>query len=424
MNQGACEALWDCPAYRNAVEQFTAAAARAGVDPNVVSRLRVPDRSVIVSVPVRLDSGEVRTFLGFRVQHNGALGPFKGGIRYHPGVSLGETAALAMLMTWKCAVAGLPLGGAKGAVACSPRELSRRELQSLTRRFTAELVHVIGPDRDIPAPDMGTNDQVMAWVMDTYSQQMGRSVPGVVTGKPLIIGGSLGRPEATGRGVVLAARRAADKAGIPLGPGSTFAVQGFGNVGAAAAATVEETGGRVVAVSTSRGGVADPRGLPVARLRRWYAEHGSLEGFPAGDAVTNDEVLEFPCDVLIPAATAGAIHAGNADRLGCRMVAEGANGPTTMEADRILASRGVMVVPDIVANAGGVVVSYFEWVQDLQNFFWDLKEVREQLRRMITASVDAVWDEARRLGETLRTAALIRGIRTVAEAMLSRGLYP
>jgi glutamate dehydrogenase (NAD(P)+) len=424
MNQSRCDTLWSCPAYLNAVAQFEEAADRIQLDSNINVRLKVPDRAMIVCIPVRMDTGEVRTFTGYRVQHNDTLGPFKGGIRYHPDVTLGESASMAMLMTWKCSLVGLPLGGAKGGVACNPHELSHHELQRLTRRFTAELVNMIGPERDIPAPDMGTDSRVMAWIMDTYSQQKGYAVPGVVTGKPLVVGGSLGRREATGRGVVHSVAKAAEKMGIQIGSETTFVIQGFGNVGSVSAHYINELGGKILAASTSKGGVYNSGGLDPTDLDRCYQENGSFDCFTDGDQLSNSEMLEIACDVLVPAAVAGVIHRKNAGKIQCRILAEGANGPTTVEADRLLHDRGVLVVPDILANAGGVIVSYFEWIQGLQNFFWDIDEVFSQLKKIITRSFDEVYQISREEKVSMRMAAMIKGIRKLSQAMLARGLYP
>ncbi len=424
MEMKACHTIWECPVYQNVTKQFFEVAQRIDLDPNVVNRLQVPDRSMIVSIPVRMDNGDVKIFAGYRVQHNDVLGPFKGGIRYHPDVTIGETAALAMLMTWKCALVGLPLGGAKGGVTVDPHELSRKELQHLTRRFTVELVNVIGPDKDIPAPDMGTNEQVMAWLMDTYSQQKGHAVPGVVTGKPLVVGGSQGRTEATGRGVVYTVVKALEKMNRRIDEPVTFAIQGFGNVGANAARTIAEMGGTLVAVSTSKGGIHNPDGLHYEDLLNCYRENGNFRCFSEGEQITNEELLAVPCDVLIPAAVSGSIHEKNADRVRAKLVAEGANGPVTIEADRILNGKGIFVIPDILANSGGVIVSYFEWVQDLQNFFWEIDEILMQLKRIITHAFDEVYNIAESEKISMRTAALIKGINKVSAAMLARGLYP
>ena len=365
---------WQCPASELAMRQFDVASVKLNLDPNVAVRLRRPDRAMIVSVPTRMDDGRVHVFTGYRVQHNDVLGPFKGGIRYHPEVSLGEVSALAMWMTWKCSLVGLPLGGAKGGVACDPAELSRDELQSLTRRYTAEILNFIGPEVDVPAPDMGTNEQVMAWIMDTYSQHKGHAVPEVVTGKPVAIGGTHGRREATGRGVVYMITEAANYLGIGI-TGCTAVVQGFGNVGSVVTQELARLGVRVVGVSDRTGGYFDAKGLPVEKLLEVADKNHSLEGCTYGEKITNEEILELKCDILVPAALEMQITKENAGRLQCRILAEGANGPTTLEADSILAQNNVFVIPDILANAGGVVVSYFEWVQDLQNFFWKSKLV-------------------------------------------------
>ena len=410
------------PAHELAIKQFDMAAAKLELDPNVAVRLRRPDRAMIVSVPTRMDDGRVHVFTGYRVQHNDVLGPFKGGIRYHPEVSLGEVSALAMWMTWKCSLVGLPLGGAKGGVACDPAELSRNELQSLTRRYTAEILNFIGPEVDVPAPDMGTNEQVMAWIMDTYSQHKGHAVPEVVTGKPVAIGGTLGRREATGRGVVYTVLEAAKHLGMDL-TGCTAAVQGFGNVGSVVTKELAQLGVKVIAVSDRTGGYFDPQGLPVDKLLEVADRNHSLEGFPYGQKISNAELLEVKCDILVPAALEMQITEENAGRLQCRILAEGANGPTTLTADAILAQNNVFVIPDILANAGGVIVSYFEWVQDLQNFFWTEDEVNIKLRDMLTKSFHEVLHMSVKHKVDMRLAALMIGIDRVAKAMLWRGLY-
>ena len=406
-----------------ALHQLDGAAARLRLDPAIHARLRHCQRELTVHFPVRMDDGTVRIFAGYRVQHSLARGPAKGGLRYSTGVSLDEVRALAMWMTWKCAVVGLPYGGAKGGVLCDPKALSAGELERLTRRFATELSILVSPDKDIPATDMGTDAQVMAWFMDTYSMHQGHSEPGVVTGKPVSIGGSEGRLEATGRGVAYCARWAAERLGWPLA-GSTVAVQGFGNVGSVAARLLHEFGCKVVAVSDVRGGVYNPMGLDVRALRLYQQEHGQVGGFPGTEAVTNAELLELPCDVLVPAAIEGQITEANAGRLRCKLIAEGANGPTTPEADAILAERGVMVLPDILCNAGGVIVSYFEWVQDLQQFFWAEDEVTTRLRRILGRAFDMLWERAETADETLRAAALDLAVSRVAEALTVRGLYP
>jgi len=417
--------LWQSPFFDNALRQFLTAAEVMNLDPNITERLRQPARALVVSVPVRMDDGCVRAYQGFRVQHSDTLGPCKGGIRFHPDVSLGDAAALAMLMTWKCALMGLPLGGAKGGLRIDPTVLSRTELQRATRRFTIELINMIGPDRDIPAPDLGANEQVMAWIMDTYSKQVGATRPGVVTGKPITVGGSLFRHEATGRGVVFCVAKAAAESGIHVGEGTTFAIQGFGNVGAIAAKAMVEMGCRCIAVTTSRGGIVDRKGLSLDTLYACYRERGKLvPEVTGGDAITNDELLGLECDVLILAAQANQVTAENASKLRCRILAEGANGPVTNEADPILSEMGILVIPDILANAGGVTVSYFEWVQDLQHFFWDADEIEQRLKKILFQTFDETVALARKYKVGLRTAALMKGIGRVAQAMLLRGLYP
>jgi len=351
------------------------------------------------------------------------MGPTKGGIRYASDVNLGEVSALAIWMTWKCSIMNLPFGGAKGGVRIDPTLLSKSELQRITRRYTSEIIEVIGPDRDIPAPDLGTDEQVMSWIMDTYSQQKGYAVPGVVTGKPVELGGSYGRLEATGRGVVACAIEACRHLNVPF-EGARIAVQGYGNVGSAAAHIATHLGAMVVAVSDAKGGIYDPNGLDLPKLDVWVREKRFLEGFPGPDAVTNAELLELPCDILIPAAVQNQIIEGNADRLQCRILAEGANGPTSLEADAILAERGVFVVPDILANAGGVTASYFEWVQGLQQFFWTEQEVNGRLIDLMQRAFREVLAVALHEDVSLRTAALIRGIHRVKEAKRRRGLFP
>ena len=405
-----------------AVEQFDAAANRLGIDPNVAARLRRADRALIVSVPTRMDDGHVHVFTGYRVQHNDVLGPFKGGIRYHPAVTLGEVSALAMWMTWKCSLVGLPLGGAKGGITCDPSTLSRNELQSMTRRFTAEIINIIGPEVDVPAPDMGTNEQVMAWIMDTYSQHKGHAVPEIVTGKPVAIGGTLGRREATGRGVVYMIIEAAKHLQIDLSK-CTAVVQGFGNVGSVAAKELAKIGIKIIGVSDRTGAFFDPKGLPIDKLLEVADKNHSLEGCRYGDRISNQELLELKCDVLVPAALEMQITEVNAPRLQCRILAEGANGPTTPQADAILREKGVFLIPDILANAGGVVVSYFEWVQDLQNFFWTEDEVNNKLRDVLLKAFHQVLEMSQKQSVDMRQSALMIGIDRVARAMLWRGLY-
>jgi glutamate dehydrogenase (NAD(P)+) len=405
-----------------AVQQFDVAAAKLGLDPNLAVRLRRPDRAMVISVPTRMDDGRVNVFTGYRVQHNDVLGPFKGGLRYHPSVNLGEVSALAMWMTWKCSLVGLPLGGAKGGVACDPAELSRNELQSMTRRYTAEILNFIGPEIDVPAPDMGTNEQIMAWIMDTYSQHKGHAVPEIVTGKPVAIGGTLGRREATGRGVVYTIIEAANHLEIDLTK-CTAAVQGFGNVGSVVVKELNDLGVRIIGVADRTGGFYDVNGLPIARLLETASQNHSLEGFPYGEKISNAELLELKCDILVPAALEMQITQDNAQRLQCRILAEGANGPTTPEADAILRDKDVFVIPDILANAGGVVVSYFEWVQDLQNFFWTEEEITRKLRDILVKAFHEVLQMSQKQEVEMRLAALMIGIDRVARAMLWRGLY-
>ena len=414
---------WETPLFRTALAQYEQALPYADVEDFVAERLRFPERSLVVSVPVRLDSGRWTVFPGYRVQHSTVLGPTKGGIRYDPEVSLGECAALAMWMTWKCALLRLPYGGAKGGVRCNPREHSSDELQKITRRFTSELLPIIGPQKDIPAPDMATNEQTMAWMMDTYSMEIGHAVPEIVTGKPISLGGSLFRHEATGAGVVMVIERACQRLGWRLSD-QRCVVQGFGNVGGIAAAELDALGATVLAVSDVSGGVHDEGGLDIDALRRFAEQHGSLAEWVEGDRISNEELLELPCDILVLAAREDQIHADNAHRLQARMIAEGANGPTSLEADAILVERGIPVLPDVLTNAGGVTVSYFEWVQDLGRLFWDRREIRAKLADQLSDAFDRVWSLSESKSLTLRSAALVGGIREVAGALRSRGIYP
>jgi glutamate dehydrogenase (NAD(P)+) len=415
---------WETPLFHQAIAQFEQAVAYAEVSDAIVERLSLPERSVIVSVPIELDDGRRTVFPGYRVQHSSVLGPTKGGIRYDPHVSLGECAALSMWMTWKCALLRLPYGGAKGGIRCDPRALSLRELQAITRRFTAELLPVIGPQEDIPAPDMATDEQTMAWMMDTYSMQVGHAVPEIVTGKPISIGGSVFRAEATGAGVVMVVERACGRLGWNLA-GLRCVVQGFGKVGAVAAQELHDRGARVIAVSDVSGGLHDETGLDVPALYSHALErgHASLAEHE-GEHMTNEELLELPCDLLVLAALEEQVTGENASRVKARMIAEGANGPTTVEADAILVERGVTVLPDILTNAGGVTVSYFEWVQDLGRLFWDRDDIRSKLADKMGDAFDRVWELADARGITLRQAALVTGIREVAAALNDRGLYP
>ncbi len=406
-----------------AVEQFTIAADVIELEDDLRGVMSHCQRELTVHFPVEMDDGSVKVFAGHRVQHNSGPGPTKGGIRFHQSVTLSEVKALAMWMTWKCAVVGLPFGGAKGGVQVDPKLLSQAELQNLTRRYTAEIQPFIGPTVDIPAPDVNTNPQVMAWLMDTYSMNVGYSVPGVTTGKPLVLGGSAGRNEATGRGCVFGVEEAANHLGIEI-EGSRTVIQGFGNAGSVAARLIAEDGSRVVAVSDSRGGTYNPAGLDLDAVARHKERTGSVTLFGGGDNVSNSELLELDCEILIPAAMEGQITADNAPDIKARIIAEAANGPTSPEADRLLYERGIVVVPDILANAGGVTVSYFEWVQALQAFPWSETQVNERLREIMQRSFAEVAGTAEKYGVHLRTAALVRAIERVAEISRLRGIYP
>ncbi|MDQ3067411.1 MAG: Glu/Leu/Phe/Val dehydrogenase [Actinomycetota bacterium] len=394
-----------------------------GIDPNLINVLEKCKKSVEVSIPVTMDDGSIEVFRGHRVTHNIARGPSKGGIRYHPAVTRDEVKALAMWMTWKCALMSLPFGGAKGGVVCDPKKLSRGELERLTRRYTSEIINEIGPEKDIPAPDVGTDASVMAWIFDTYSMNKGHSVLGVVTGKPLAIGGSLGRDEATARGalyVITDALEEEDK-GIE---GLRVAVQGFGNVGRNLARLLDAEGAAVIAVSDSQGGLHNSSGLDIPAVIAWKSEHGTLAGFSGGDAITNDELLVLECDVLAPCALEQVISSDNAAQVKARIVCEGANGPVTPAADEILEDRGVVVLPDVLANAGGVVVSYFEWVQGLQEYFWKEEEVNARLNDIVTRAFSETWETKKQHRTSMRMAAYGIAVRRVAEATVTRGLYP
>jgi glutamate dehydrogenase (NAD(P)+) len=425
LEESAAEAHleWDTPLFRTAIAQFELARPYADISDAVAERLRYPERAVMLSVPVKLDDGRRVIYAGYRVQHSSVLGPTKGGIRYDPEVTLGECAALAVWMTWKCALLRLPYGGAKGGVRCNPREMSLREIQGLTRRFTSDLLPVIGPQEDIPAPDMATNEQTMAWMMDTYSMQVGHAVPEIVPGKPISIGGSVFRHEATGAGVVMVIARACERLGWNLAE-QRCVVQGFGNVGGIAAHELADRGATVIAVSDVSGGVHDPEGLNVHEMSDYAREHGSLEGWPSGSRISNEELLELPCDILVLAAREDQVTEENAARVQAKLVVEGANGPTSLEADAILADRGIPILPDILTNAGGVTVSYFEWVQDLGRLFWGRDEIRDKLAAKLNDAFDRVWEISTERSITLRTAALVAGIREVAAALDARGLYP
>jgi glutamate dehydrogenase (NAD(P)+) len=410
-------------ALASALQQFDAAADHLELDAELRAILRTPQREYTVNFPVRLDDGSVRVFSGYRVQHNVARGPAKGGLRYHPATDLDDVRALAMWMTWKSALVDVPFGGAKGGVTCDPRAMSTKELEALTRRFATELEGLIGPDSDIPAPDVGTNARTMAWIMDTVSMHRGYSVPGVVTGKPLAIGGSVGRSDATGQGVVYCIEDAAARGGFTI-DGAAVAVQGFGNVGEATARLLHERGARVIAITDIGGGVYRPEGLDVPFLSRYVQEHGTVVGAPGTQPIDNETLFGLDVDVLVLAALEGQITADNADRVGARILAEAANGPVSPDADPILARNGVVVLPDILCNAGGVIVSYFEWAQNRAALAWTLDEVNDRLRRQILAAADTVWRRAAEDDITPRLAAQAIAVERVAEATRLRGLYP
>jgi glutamate dehydrogenase (NAD(P)+) len=406
-----------------AQQQFDLAADRLKLDPGLRQVLREPRRELTVHFPVKMDDGTVQVFTGYRVQHNVGRGPAKGGIRYHQDVGLDEVKALAMWMTWKCAVVGIPFGGGKGGVVVDPKKLSLREIENLTRRFATEIEVLIGPERDIPAPDVNTNAQTMAWIMDTYSMHVGYTVPGVVTGKPISLGGSEGRHEATARGTVYCIVEAARHLNMDLKKAKVV-VQGFGNAGSIAASLMVDEGATVIAVSDSAGGIHNPAGLDIGRVIGWKAEHGTVVGFPGAQAVNNAELLETECDILIPAALENVITADNASRIKTRIVAEAANGPTTPEADEILHRGGAFMIPDILCNAGGVTVSYFEWVQDLNRDHWSEKIVNEKLHEIMTKAFGETLAIAEREGVNMRTAAYLLAVERVASATSIRGLYP
>ncbi len=409
--------------YALAQRQFDFAAQHIKLKHGIREMLRYPKRELIVNFPVLMDDNSVHIFTGFRVHHSTFRGPTKGGIRYHPDVTLDDTRALAMLMTWKCAVVNIPYGGAKSGVVCDPKKLSKNELEHLTRRYTSEISILIGPERDIPAPDVGTDAQIMAWIMDTYSMQKGFSVPAVVTGKPVSMGGSLGRVEAPGRSVAIIAQLAAQYAGINL-EHATVAVQGFGKVGSTVAQRLAESGYRVVAVSDTRGGIYNEEGLdPIAVLAHKKVT-GSVVGFKGSEPISNDRLLSLPVDILVPAATQTQITGDNAEHVKARVVVEGANAPTTPDADRILEEREILVVPDILANAGGVVVSYFEWVQDLQVFFWEERDINLRLEKVMTRAFKDVIAVREEKKVDLRTAALVLALQRCNEAIMVRGIYP
>jgi len=416
--------IYDHPTFRMACQQFDLVADHLQIPESERGRLKFPKRSMTVALPIHCDDGSTRVFCGYRVQHHLTLGPTKGGLRYHPDVALGEVAALAMWMSWKCALTGLPYGGAKGGIACDPGKLSSGELERLTRRYTQEMIPFIGPQVDVMAPDLGTNEQIMAWIMDTYSIHMGCTVPSIVTGKPVGLGGSLGRREATGRGVGYLVNRASDTIGLELG-NATAAVQGFGNVGSVAALSLARYGVKIIGVSDAGGGVFNAKGLDLWELEKHVAKSKTVAGFPEGEPLTNEQLLVLPCDILVPAAMERQITGANAGKIRCRILAEAANGPTTPEADRILNERPeIFVLPDVLCNAGGVIVSYFEWVQDLQSFFWGETEVVDKLFRILETAYTQILAVSRKQSLPMRMAALSMGIKRVQEAKRVRGLFP
>ena len=404
-------------------ERFDRAAKLLNLEEDLYAVMRVPSRELKVYIPVKMDTGHIQVFEGFRVQHNFARGPAKGGIQYAPDVTLDEVKALSAWMTWKCAVVNVPFGGAKGGIICDPHQMSLGEIERMTRRYTAELFDFIGPDKDVPAPDMNTGEQTMAWIMDTYSMHARHTVNAIVTGKPVALGGSLGRREATGRGVMFTVNEAIKR--YELTPEKTsVVVQGFGNVGGIGAELMHEKGYKVIAISDVGGGIHNPNGLDIPKVLEYLGKNKTLEGFPDADAVDNKSLLEIECDVLAPCATENQITSENADRIKCKILAEGANGPTTLEADRILTENGVFIIPDILANSGGVIVSYFEWVQDVQRFFWKAKDIQDRLQDIITSAFQRTLHFSVEKRTTMRMAALMSGIDKVAQAHLQRGLYP
>jgi glutamate dehydrogenase (NAD(P)+) len=404
------------------LQEFAGAARLLNLEPGLWKMLTTPKRQIIVSCPVQMDDGRIEVFTGYRVQYNITLGPAKGGIRYHQDVTLDEVKALAAWMTWKCAVAGIPFGGGKGGVICDPTKMSQRELESLTRRYIAEIIDAIGPDKDVPAPDVNTNEQVMAWVMDTYSMNVGHTETAVVTGKPIVMGGSLGRREATGRGVMITTREAAKHLGLQI-KGATVAVQGFGNVGSVSADLLAQNGAKIVAVTDWKGGVHNPAGLDIPALIEWTAKNKTVAGFPKADALAVDKIFGMDVDILIPAALERQITMENASQIKAKIVAEGANGPTTPDAHKSLYDRGVFVIPDILANAGGVTTSYFEWVQNRHGYYWEEWDVNERLERKMTTMFHTVLEAALQYKTDMRTAAYVVAINRVAQVTKLRGMY-
>ena len=404
------------------LQEFDGAARLLGLDPGIWKILTNPKRQIIVSCPIQMDNGEIEVFTGYRVQYNITLGPAKGGIRYHPDVSLDEVTALAAWMTWKCAVAHVPFGGGKGGIVCDPTRMSRRELEALTRRYVAEIIDAIGPEKDVPAPDVNTNDQVMAWIMDTYSMHVGHTSTAVVTGKPIEMGGSLGRREATGRGVMIVTREAAKHLGLDISR-MTVAVQGFGNVGSVSADLISKLGAKIVAVTDWKGGVHNPAGLDITQMIEYAKQHKTIDGFPGGEPIENDQLFSLDVDVLVPAALENQITEENASTIKAKIVAEGANGPTTPEAHRQLHERGIFVIPDILANAGGVTTSYFEWVQDRHGYFWEEHEVNQRLEAKMMEAFHDVLQTSIKYKTDLRTAAYVVAISRVATVTKMRGMY-
>lgn len=416
--------LFESPFFQDAFSQLEEAAGIMKMDPNVLERLKYPKRALQVSVPIRLDDGTVKVFEGYRVQHNMTLGPGKGGIRYHHHVSLSETAALAMLMTFKCALVGLPLGGAKGGIKVNPSDLSRSELQALTRRYATEIAMIIGPDKDVPAPDIGTDSQTMAWFMDTYSQLHGYTIPGVVTGKPIAIGGSLGRAESTGKGVVYCINFAYEKMNKKIDKNTTVAIHGFGKVGIPAAIDLHHQDAKIVAISDVSGAIYNEKGLNIPACVEWVQTRKLLKEMPGVKHITNEELLELDVDILIPAAIDGVVTHENAPRIKARIIAEGANGPLTKEAVDIITANGGFIIPDILCNAGGVIVSYFEWVQGLQMFFWDLETVNKKLHEIMKNAFDKVYTSHQVYKCNMKSAALITALSRLEGAMKLRGMFP
>lgn len=416
--------IYDSPLYNDYVEQIKEAIDKTNISQNIFERLKYPKRSLVVSVPVKMDDGNIKTFVGYRVQHNFIKGPGKGGVRFHPNVSLSETAALAMIMTFKCALVGLPLGGAKGGVQVNPKELSKRELEALSRRYITEINMIIGPQIDIPAPDMGTNEQVMAWFMDTYAQLQGYSVPGMVTGKPIAIGGSLGRKESTGKGVAYCINFAAEKINLKIDHSTTVAFQGFGNVAIPCAAYLCKQGARIVCISDSTGAVYNKDGIDIYEAIQWKEDGKGLKDFKGGDQIKPSEIFGLDVDILVPAAEDSAIHIGNAKNVKAKIIAEAANGPITKEALDYFSQNGVFIIPDILCNAGGVIVSYFEWVQDLQSIMWDLETIDDKLCEILKDSFKMVYNKSKEHKVNMKKAAFIMAVEKLAEAMEIRGFFP